>query len=91
MGMSTHVTGFRPADEKWKRMKDIYDLCEQQKIEIPAEVVKFFGYDRPDSSGVEVKLNDALSEFEDDYRSGYEVRVDKLPKDISVIRFWNSW
>jgi hypothetical protein len=42
MGMSTRVIAFRPADEKWKEMKDIYDACYKAGIRLPEEVDDFF-------------------------------------------------
>ena len=27
MGMSTHIVGFRPADEAWNKHKKVWDTC----------------------------------------------------------------
>ena len=45
MGMHSVVAGFRPADDEWIRMKELWDLCDKQKIDPPQEVKDFF-YDR---------------------------------------------
>lgn len=92
MGMSTHVFGIKPPDEKWLKMKAIWDSCEDATIEVPDEVMKFFEYDTPDEKGVVVNLKSpAIEEWSDNSRCGFEVYVDKLPKDITIIRFYNSW
>lgn len=95
MGMSTYVVGIKPADEKFKKMKSIYDLCEEQGIDIPDEVEDFFDGERPDEKGVTIYLSETDGVYE--YRNGeyaqegYEVQIDKLPKDIKILRFINSW
>lgn len=87
--MSTHVIGIRPPDEKWEQMKNVYDSCKAAGIPVPAEVDKFFDYQEPDPNGVIVDIpND---DWSDDCRSGLEVHLDKLPKDVKIIRFYNSW
>lgn len=92
MGMSTHVVGFRPPDEKWQQMKAVWDACQAAHIAPPAEVEEFFQGEPPDDQGVEVRLDgQALREWTNEYASGYEVVVDKLPRDVTVIRFYNSW
>jgi len=93
MGMSTHVVGFKPADEKWKAMKAIWDACVAAKVAPPAEVDRFFGGVMPDPAGVEVdqRALTGLREWRNDYAEGYEVDVKQLPPDVTVIRFYNSW
>ena len=94
--MSTNVVGFKPPDEKWQRMRAVWDACTTAGIEIPREVDRFFDGRAPDPNGVEIdedRLRDAgcLREWSDHYRQGFEVDVAKLPKDVTVIRFYNSW
>ena len=94
MGMSTHIVGFRPADEKWKKMKTIYDSCEAAEIDIPKEVDVFFGGESPEGKpGMEVEIRDtpAVREWSDESCSGYEIEVSKLPKDVKIVRVYNSW
>jgi hypothetical protein len=89
MGMSTHVIGFAPADEKWRAMKAIWDSCRAAEIPVPSEVEKFFNYEEPDERGVEVEL--PSTKWSDDFREGFEVEVSKIPAHVKVIRFYNSW
>lgn len=93
MGVSTHVIGFRPPDEKFRRMKSAFDACVEAGVEPPVEVQAFFNYESPDEAGVEVEIHEcvAVKVWNDSYRSGFEVDVTKLPKDVTVLRFYNSW
>jgi hypothetical protein len=84
--------GFRPADEKWKKMKAVWDACEMADTEVPQAVEQFFGGEAPDGKpGMEVELGEAVTEWMCDSESGYEVDLVKLPPDVRVLRFYNSW
>ena len=100
MSMSTHVIGFRPPDENWKQMKAIYDACTKAKVSLPEEVEDYFNGEPPDPQGVKVELEDypsktnklgAVKDWRDDMRGGFEVDVTKLPKGVTLIRFYNSY
>lgn len=96
MSMSTHVKGFKPPDEKWLAMKKVYDSCKAAGIDPPHEVSRFFDHDEPDDKGVEVsekKLMEcgALKRWGEEMREGFELDVTKLPPDVKVIRFYNSY
>lgn len=90
MGMSTHVVGFRPPDEKWKQMKAAYDACVAAHVGVPEDVRLFFEYKEPSDLGVEVQIPNALRRYSADMKDGYEVDLKKVPKDVTVIRFYNS-
>lgn len=93
MGMSTHVIGFRPPDERWHQMKSAYDALKKAGLEIPDEIGRFFDWESPDPSGQEVKLKkgDHYSEWNEDSRSGYEIDIRKLPPETHIIRVYNAW
>jgi len=102
MGMSTYVVGFKPPDEKWRKMKAVWDACAAAKVELPEDVSAFFGEEAPDPAGVRVELSDIFvkgkrtthaccREWRDDAGEGYEIDVKKLPPDVTVIRFYNQW
>jgi hypothetical protein len=93
MSMSTDVIGFHPPDEVWKQMKAVWDACEQAGVEPPDRVLEFFDHEKPDSAGVTVDLRNSLAvkEYRDDQSEGYEVDLDQLPPDVTIIRFVNSW
>jgi len=96
MSMSTNVIGFKPADEKWRKMRAAFDACKAAGVPVPDSVSKFFDDKDPDDAGVEVthaalKKSGALQEWSNDHGSGYEVDLKKLPADVTVLRFYNSW
>jgi hypothetical protein len=90
MGMSTHVVGFRPPDDRWRQMKAVWDACAAAGTSIPDEVDEFFNGEAPDDAGVTVDI--PTHEWSDEHsREGYEIHLDELPADIKTIRFYNSW
>jgi hypothetical protein len=91
MSMSTHVIGFRPPDEKWKRMRAVWYACVSANVEIPNDVAEFFNYDEPDDAGVEVDIENSISPFEKDMKAGFQIDIKKLPENVEIIRFYNSW
>lgn len=92
MGMSTHIVGFRQADEQWKKMKAAWDACAAAGLRPPQEVVDFFDGENPkDKIGQEVDIGGAKEPWSNDYAAGFEIDIEKLPKGVKVIRFYNSW
>ena len=96
MSMSTHVAGFKPPDEKWRQMKAVYDTCHAAGIDAPTEVLEFFNYVPPDDKGVRVEKESlincgALEPWSARDSQGFQLVVAKLPADVKVVRFYNSW
>lgn len=93
MSMSSHVVGFRPPDEKRKKMYEVWKTCSIAGIEPPDEVSEFFDYEDPDVLGVEVDLikKALVTEWSNNGSRGFEIHVDDIPENITVIRFFNSW
>lgn len=96
MSMSTHVVGIKPPDDKWKEMKAVYDACAVAGVAVPKAVCDFFDNDPPDDAGVVVSEYDlkkcgALKEYSGDMTAGFEVDLSKVPKDVKIIRFYNSY
>jgi hypothetical protein len=96
MSMHTYVVGFKPPDEKWRKMKEAWDACREAGVPLPHEIEKFFNYESPDENGVMIQQSEleklgAISEFNAEMENGYEVHLDKLPKDVTIIRVCNSY
>ena len=91
MGMSMHVVGIRPADDKYKQMEAVWKACETAKVKIPTEVLNFFANEEPDAKGVIVDISEASEEWAIDNIEGIEVILAKLPPDVKIVRFYNSW
>ena len=98
MGMHSYVKGVKPADDKYRKMLAIYEQCEAADVSIPKEVDDFFNGERPDPAGVVVSLsaskNGPVQEWRDEDNEmleGFEVDITKLPKDVKIVRFINSY
>jgi hypothetical protein len=94
MSMSSRVIGIKPPDEKWKQMKVVWDACKSAHVNVPKEVYDYFGDSPIDDKGVVVdleKIDSVVNEYLAEGESGFEVDLSRLPKDIKVIRFVNSW
>jgi hypothetical protein len=90
--MEPFVVGFRPPDEEYYRMRASYDCHCELDLDPPHQVTDYFGLmGMPDEAGTEVPLGDAVQEWEGFMSEGYEIHLDKLPEDVKVIRFFNSW
>lgn len=95
MSRSLNVEGFIPPDEKFKKMKAVYDSCVAAGVPVPEDVQHFFDDIPPDPTGVRISLAyskkyNAVTDYRGEYSQGYEVALDKLPKDIKVLRFTMS-
>lgn len=90
--MTTHIIGFKPANEKFNQMKAVYYACQSAGIEIPAQVERFFEGYKPDDAGVRVDTlpDNAIRNYFSNYENGIEVDLDQLPPDIRILRFYNA-
>ena len=93
MSMSTHVVAIRPPDQKWLKMKKVYEACMDAGTRIPEEVEQFFGFEPPDDQGVIIDLDGHPCRriYGAEGVAGIEVDITTLPDDVTVIRFYNSW
>ena len=92
MSMSSYVVAFRPPDETFKKMMDVYKTCCEAGVDLPKKVSEFFDDTEPDPKGVEIDIKDAVEEWNDGEMSeGFQVDLEKLPKGVKYIRFYNSY
>ena len=89
MSMSTRVVGFVPPDEKFRKMLAVWNACKTAKVPVPRDVEEFFDDRDPDENGMEVDV--PVTKWNTEYQQGYELKVADIPKNVSVIRFFNSW
>lgn len=87
MSTTLDISGFVPPDDKWKLMKSIWDACTKAHVDIPKEVGDFFDWNTPTDNGREVSMRKLATEISEDGRYGYEIDVDKIPKNIKRMRF----
>jgi len=96
---SLYVIGFRLPDEKWRKMKAVYDVCKQSGVDPPAEVEDFFDDNPPDDRGILVELDgrfgakghECCVEYKGDMEDGWEIDLSKVPKDLTHLRFVASY
>lgn len=97
MSMSTHVVGFKSGTEPlFKKMLAAYRACEEARVLPPQAVIDFFNGEPPDEAGVEVdikKMSGVVTEWCESHGggSGFELHINKLPKDVTTVRFYNSY
>ena len=84
--MGIHVKGFKPPDERWEEMKQVYDSCKKAEIEVPEEVNDFFNGEEPDEAGVEVNIK--TSEYTEEMVEGFDVNIKDIPDDVQILRFY---
>jgi len=88
-----HVIGIAPPDDQWKRMRAVWDACEEANVQAPDEVVEFFNGREPEESGVRIDLDqhDCVSKYNAEMKDGFEVDLRKVPANVQIIRFYNSY
>jgi len=94
MSMSTHVYGFHPPDERWVKMKAIYDAYVAADLPVPEKIQEFFDWRAPSEAGTLIEIPPECRRGYHDgngAEDGIEVILEKLPENITVIRFVNSW
>jgi len=92
MSMSTRVEAYKdPEDEKYIQYKAIWDACREAYVQVPDEVMSYFGYETPDEHGVRVNLKHEKFSDRDSVSDGIIIKVADIPKDVTVIRFVNSY
>jgi len=89
MSMSTHIVGFAEPTDEYRKKARAWHACKEAGVDIPDELLDYFE-DGPDPNGHEVDV--PKTEWSTDYGAeGFEVRVADIPKNVTVIRFYNSW
>lgn len=97
LSTTTYVYGIKPPDEKWRRMRAVWDACVEAGVGPPNEVEVFFGHEPPSATdGVVIDLEKigAAKLWQpggDSMKEGVEVLVDLVPQDVAIIRFVNSY
>lgn len=98
--MSTHITAFIPDDDpEYQKHKKILLMCNELKVSLPRETSDYFNVKDlyPDLELLEEKLSVKLvkgihyEEYGKDMEEGFEIDLTKLPKEVTKIRFFNSY
>jgi hypothetical protein len=99
MSVSTNFIALKDKDKIFQNHKKVLIACKRAKVSLPKETAEYCGSDDWElaeeniSEKLEVELiegkhyNEILTESE----NGFEVLIKKLPKEVTKIRFTNSW
>ena len=94
--------GIRKPDETWLKYKGIIDSLEAAGLsweDAPDEVLDFFDHEPPDPQGITVELgseyqgskHECCEQWAAEMENGFVIDISKLPKNITHIRFVNSF
>jgi hypothetical protein len=92
--MHSYIVGIAEPDEKFQKMKAVYASCVEASIPVPDEVEEFFNYELPNDSGHKIHLSNITKIVVDekcDSCDVYEIELKDLPKNVTKLRFVNSW
>ena len=96
--MSTHIIAFIPdTDPTFQKHLSVYNVCREAGVSLPKETADYFGSNQPYSGLPEEKLEFKLEKgvhyknFSQNMCQGFEIEIDKLPKEVTKIRFFNSY
>lgn len=98
MGMSTHIKAFIPeTDSTYQKQLAVFKACQNAGVSLPKETAQYFGCEEPYEGLEEEKLEFKLEKgvhyikFCKNADEGFEIDLKKLPKEVSKIRFFNSY
>lgn len=82
MSVGLYVRGLVEPTDRFQKMYAAYEACKAAGVQVPDEVVKYFGDEEPDPNGLIVDIS-AASSCKDNV---IEVDLTKLHKDITKIQ-----
>lgn len=87
MSISVHFHGIVEPDDEFKKKYDAFVACENADIRIPEELWKYFGYDRPNPSGLMIGVETQKVSIGKNTMC-YEIDLKSLRKDVSKIQIY---
>jgi hypothetical protein len=85
MSNSISIQGVIPKDEKYKKMKAVWDACYEAGVALPEAVKRFFDYGALLEAGVQIPLNDHECCKKNPDTQVHTIEIDDLPKAIKII------
>lgn len=96
--MSTHITAFIPdSDPTYQKHLAVFKACQNADVSLPKETADYFGSNEPyyglEEEKLEFKLEKGIhyKEWSAEMCQGFEIDINKIPKEVSKIRFYNSY
>jgi hypothetical protein len=98
MGLSSYILAYRDMDGEFAKMAEVKAFCDEKGVTLPKEVEEYFGkysldpieYCKEQMSEV-ILPNGVFKKSQDDSREFFDVDISKLPKEVKIIRFVNSY
>lgn len=84
MSASINIEFICPPDEKYDKMKQVWNLCKEMNIEVPEEVGTFFNWEEPSIHGTIIYQPDCL--IKANFYNESMIEVEKIPSNIKFIR-----
>lgn len=72
-------------------MADVFFACQRAGIDLPSQVEAYFEDGAPEKHGKQLILNHLTREHSAEMQWGLEIEVDKIPKDVKLLRFHVSY
>jgi len=93
MSMSTHIVAIVAPNEEFNKKLKAYKACEDAGVQPPNELLRFFRYEEPNPDGtiIDIELFSFVKQYNEEGRSGFDIDVSKIDKNIKTIRFYNSF
>lgn len=93
MSATYSVYGVKQTDDRFHKMKAIYDTCQEAGVEIPSEVYEYFNHEEPNDTGIVIRLSEEpyVTQFHKPGTSGFDVKLSDIPKGLTHIRFKMSY
>lgn len=101
MGITLKLKAFTASnDTTYQNHKAVLQACQKANVSLPKETSEYFGVKEgsyPDSDLLEEKLSVPLSvdkhykDYLEEGSDGYEIDLRKLPKEVQILRIYNSY
>ncbi len=92
MSMSTGVILLRDKDDpQYQYYLKVLNSCIEAKVPLPDAVDRYFGGEGEDNPEFPLEIDFEATEWKESGRSGIDIDLDKIPKGVKTIRFYNSW
>jgi len=84
MSLSINIVGIKKPDDKFHKMKDVFDACVNARVNVPSSVIEYFNDMKPNDNGVCVELpSHAIKKISE---LGREIDLNLIDKDITMIK-----
>lgn len=97
MSMSSHIVAFRSENKgKYLKLKKAFEACKEAGIEfayMPREIQDYFKWsENPEEAlQIELQIDVHYTHYSEDMEDGFEVKLTDLPKEVTKLRFYNSY